>query len=283
MKTILITGSTSGIGFETAKALAKQGNSIFVVGRDKTKVNSTIDSLKTLFPQGNHLGFVANLSSHTQVRNLAQEVKSKCSQLDVLVNNAGAYYTEQQFSEDKIEMTWATNHLTYMLLVHELMDLLKAAPKARIVNVASHSHYNGKMNFDDISLSKKWNGYKAYEQSKLGNVLFTMELAERLKGTNITVNALHPGVVKTDIAIKNGAWYARLFWGLIKNFVAISIEQGAATSIFLASSPEVEGENGKYWDKCKHKWQSKFSQTPGLKEQCWAFSCKQLGLPENWN
>ena len=282
MKTILITGATSGIGFETAKNLAGQGHSIAIVGRDKARTEAVVSTLNQVNPKGNHQAFVANLSSQKQVRALAEQIKSKLTALDVLVNNAGTYFTEQTFSEEKIELTWATNHLAYMLLTYELLPLLKATPKARIVNVASHSHYKGKIHFDDISLSKSWNGYKAYEQSKLGNVLFTMELSERLKNSGITVNALHPGVVKTDIASKNGAWYAKLFWGLVKNIVAIPVEKGAATSIYLASSAEVEGISGQYFDKCKQKWQSRFSQTPGLKEQCWEFSCRQLGIPVNW-
>lgn len=282
MKTILITGATSGIGFETAKSLAKQGHSIAIIGRDKVKTEAVITSLKQLNPEGNHLAFVANLGSQKQIREVAQQIKAKIKALDVLINNAGTYFTEQQFSEDQIELTWATNHLAYMLLSYELFPLLQAGSKARIVNVASHSHYKGKIHFEDISLSTGWNGYKAYEQSKLGNVLFTMQLAEKLKNSSITVNALHPGVVKTDIASKNGAWYAKLFWGLVKNLIAIPVEKGAATSIYLASSSEVEGISGQYFDKCKQKWQSRFSQTPGLKEQCWEFSCKQLGIPSNW-
>jgi NAD(P)-dependent dehydrogenase (short-subunit alcohol dehydrogenase family) len=283
MKNILLTGATSGIGLETARTLAKKENNLLIIGRDPVKITAVLNELKSIFPAGNHKGFTADLSSQGQIRKVVAEIQSSVSKIDVLINNAGAYFTDQQFSEDAIEMTWATNHLAYMLLTYELMPLLLKAEKARIVNVASHSHYKGQINFEDIALSKNWNGYKAYEQSKLGNVLFTLELAEKLKGTTISVNALHPGVVKTDIAIKNGAWYVRLFWGMVKNFIAITVEKGAETSIFLATSNDVEGQSGMYFDKCRQKWQSRFSQTPGLKEKCWELSCKQIGLDPMWN
>jgi NAD(P)-dependent dehydrogenase (short-subunit alcohol dehydrogenase family) len=280
MKNILITGATSGIGLATAKELAKQGHNVFPVGRYPQKVRETVAILNTINPKTKGEGFVADLSSQAEIKKLAAEVKSKISRLDVLINNAGAYFSSQNFSADNIELTWATNHLGYFLLTHELLELLKTSSPARIVNVASHSHYKGKINFEDISLTKNWAGYKAYEQSKLGNVLFTIELAKKLEGTGISVNSLHPGVVSTEIAQKNAAWYVKLFWSLTRATLAISVEKGAETSVFLATSPEVEGVSGKYFDKKKHKWHSHFSQTPGLAEKCWQLSNKMTGL--NW-
>ena len=160
-----------------------------------------------------------------------------------------------------------------------LLDLLKASAPARIVNVASHSHYSGKFNFDDINMQRGYSIMKAYERSKLGNVLFTLELAERLKGTGITANSLHPGVVKTGIADKHTGKLVQLAWRIFEWYQkAISVEEGAKTSIYLASSPEVEGETGKYYDLCKHKWHSKYSQTEGLKEKVWELSEKLTGL-----
>ncbi len=274
MKNILITGATSGIGLATAKELASQGHNIYIVGRNQERVNETIAELKRINPSSTGIGFIANVSSQQEVRKLAEEVKFKLNRLDVLINNAGAYFTDQRFSEDKIEMTWATNHLAYFLLTRLLIDFLKASGTARIVNVASHSHYKGKINFEDINLSNSWDGYKAYEQSKLGNVLFTMELAKKIAGTGVTVNVLHPGVVSTEIAQKNAAWYVKLFWSLTRLVVAVSVGKGAETSVYLAVSPEVEGVSGKYFDKKKHKWQSHFSQTEGLAERCWKLSCE---------
>jgi NAD(P)-dependent dehydrogenase (short-subunit alcohol dehydrogenase family) len=145
----------------------------------------------------------------------------------------------------------------------------QTSTSGRIVNVASHSHYGGKLNFDDLFMTKSYSGYSMYERTKLCNALFTMELAERLKGTNVTVNALHPGVVKTDIGKKHGGFLYALGWGLFAKF-GVDTDKGAETSIYLASSPEVEGVSGKYWAKSKHKWHSRYSQTEGMKERLWA-------------
>jgi NAD(P)-dependent dehydrogenase (short-subunit alcohol dehydrogenase family) len=167
-------------------------------------------------------------------------------------------------------MQIAINHMAYYLLTIELLDFMKqTSTSGRIVNVASHSHYGGKLNFDDLYMTKGYGGYKMYERTKLCNVLFTMELAERLKGTNVTVNALHPGVVKTDIGKKHGGLLYALGWELFAKF-GVDTDKGAETSIYLASSPEVEGVSGKYWAKSKHKWHSRYSQTEGMKERLWA-------------
>lgn len=275
-KNILVTGATSGIGKETAIQLKKLGHSVHILGRNRAMVQQTLEMLNGL-SGATSKGFVADLSNKKAIIEVAEEIKKTFTQLDVLINNAGAYFTHQELNEDGIEKTWATNHLSYFLLTHELFPLLEKSASARIVNVASHSHYGGKLHVDDLNLSKKWDGYKAYEQSKLGNVLFTMELAKRLGHRKITVNALHPGVVKTDIARKNASSFVSFFWTLVKNTIAIPVAKGAATSVFLAHSQEVDGQTGKYWDKSKHKWQSRYSQTPGLTEKCWEISVKQTG------
>ncbi len=278
-KNILITGATAGIGLETAKALAKQGANVYIHGRNKEKAQKAVDEVIAYSGNKNVDFFIADLSSQKEVRKLADEVKAKLDRLDVLINNAGGVFQKRQLSVDGIEMTFANNHLSYFLLTHLLLDLLKKSANSRIVNVASHSHYSGKFDFEDMKMERSYNIMKAYERSKLGNVLFTMELAERLKGTGVTVNALHPGVVKTGIAGKNTGKLVVLAWKLFELYQgAISAEDGAKTSIYLASSPEVEGESGKYYDLCKHKWQSRYSQTEGLKEKVWELSAKLTGL-----
>lgn len=278
-KNILITGATAGIGLETAKALAKQGANVYVHGRDAAKAQKAVDEI-IHFSKNKNVGFfTADLSSQKEVRRLADEVKAKLDRLDVLINNAGGVFQQRQLSVDGIEMTLANNHLSYFLLTHLLLDLLKKSAPSRIVNVASHSHYSGKFNFDDINMERGYSIMKAYERSKLGNVLFTMELAERLKGTGVTVNALHPGVVKTGIAGKNTGKLVVWAWKVFEIYQgAISPEEGAKTSVYLASSPEVEGESGKYYADSKHKWHSKYSQTEGLKEKLWEVSAKLTGL-----
>jgi len=279
-KNVLITGSTAGIGLETAKALAKQGANVYIHGRNKEKAQKAVEEIIAFSGNKNVGYFTADLSSQQEVRRLAEEVKAKLPRLDVLVNNAGAAFQQRQLSIDGIEMTLANNHLSYFLLTNLLLDLLKKSAPSRIVIVASHSHYNGKFDFTDINLEKGfYNGLKAYERSKLGNVLFTMELAERLKGTRVTVNALHPGVVKTEISQKHSGLIVQLGWKIFEIIQsAISVEDGAKTSIYLASSPEVEGESGKYYDLCKHKWHSRYSQTEGLKEKLWEVSEKLTAI-----
>jgi len=278
-KNILITGATAGIGFETAIALAKKGANIYIHGRNKERAQKAAEEIISATGNKNIDYFIADLSSQKEVRRLAEEVKAKLPRLDVLLNNAGAAFQQRQLSDDGIEMTLANNHLSYFLLTNLLLDLLKKSSPARIVNVASHSHYSGKFDFDDMLMQKGYNGLKAYERSKLGNVLFTLELAERLKGSGITVNALHPGVVKTEISKKHSGLVVQIGWKIFEVMQgAITAEEGAKTSVYLASSPEVEGETGKYFDLCKHKWHSRYSQTEGLKEKLWELSEKLTGL-----
>lgn len=278
-KNVLITGSTAGIGYETAKALAKKGANVYIHGRNTEKAQKAVDELIKDTGNKNIFYFTADLSKQKEVRKLADEIKARLDRLDVLVNNAGAVFQKREITEDGVELTFANNHLSYFLLTHLLLDLLKKSAPARIVNVSSHSHYSGKFDFDDMLMKKGYNAMKAYERSKLGNVLFTLELAERLKGTGVTVNALHPGVVKTEIANKHIGFIGQLGWKLFVLYQGgISVEDGAKTSIYLASSPEVEGETGKYYDLCKHKWHSRYSQTEGLKEKVWELSAQLTGL-----
>lgn len=277
-KNILITGATAGIGLETAKQLAKKGANIYIVGRSKDKSETAVGEIKKYSGNANVFYFVADLSSQTSIRTLAKEINGSINTLDVLINNAGAVFQERQFSTDNIELTFATNHLNYFLLTHLLLDLLKQAPNARIVNVASDSHYKGRIDFDDLYMKSNYVGLKAYERAKLCNVLFTIELAERLKSTGITVNALHPGRVKTDIGSKNSGFLYKLGWAYFKTFSAISIEEGAKTSIYLASSDEVKGVSGRYFATCKEKEPSHYSKTEGLKEKLWAISAELTGM-----
>lgn len=278
-KKVVITGATGGIGLETAKALAKMGAQVYIHGRSEDKAQKAVEEIKKISENNNVWYFTADLSSQKEVRRLAEEIKSKLDRLDVLINNAGAAFQKHQLSVDGIELTLANNHLSYFLLTNLLLDLLKKSAPSRIVNVASHSHYNGKFDFNDINMERGYTIMKAYERSKLGNVLFTMELAERLKGTGVTVNALHPGVVKTGIADKHTGKIVQFAWRIFELYQgAISAEEGAKTSVYLATSPEVEGETGKYYDKCKHKWHSRYSQTEGLKEKVWELSAKLAGI-----
>ena len=244
-KTILITGASGGIGLQSAIGLAKQGVNIVMVGRDKERTSQAVELVRTQTGNQSVSYLLADLSSIQEVRRLAQEFKDKYPALDVLLNNAGAVLLRRKVSVDGYEMTLALNHLNYFLLTQLLLDMLKAAPAGRIVNVASRAHYRGHVNFEDLQSQHGYNGMRVYSMSKLMNVLFTYELARRLDGTNVTANCLHPGFVASNFGGNNG-WIARIAMRFMTG--RISVEEGAKCPIFLASSPDVQGVSGKYFN-----------------------------------
>ncbi|MCX6198154.1 MAG: SDR family oxidoreductase [Bacteroidetes bacterium] len=267
-RNVIITGGNAGIGLATSIALAKQGANVYFVSRGKDKAEEAVKTIVAESGNKNIKYFVANLSSQKSIRQLASEIKNEMSVIDVLINNAGGTFSDFTLSEDGLEMTIATNHFAYFLLTNLLLDSIKKSDYARIVNVASGSHYQGKIDFESFTKNKSYFVMKAYGQSKLANVLFTNELAERLKGTNVTVNSLHPGFVKTQIGNKNASWYSGLFWSIV-TLGAISVEDGAKTSVYLASSPEVKGVTGNYFDKCKVKKAAALALDKELGKQLW--------------
>ena len=193
--------------------------------------------------------FVADMSSQKDIRRVANEYREKHDRLDVLVNNAGAVIMERATTADGLEATFATNHLGYFLLTTLLLDLLKKSTPARVVSVSSDAHRNGKMVWDDLQGEKSFSGFGAYAQSKLANALFTVELAKRLEGTGVTANCLHPGVIASQFG-RNNKGIMGFFVRVAAPFMA-SEEEGAKTTVFLASSPDVEGVTGKYFKKCR--------------------------------
>ncbi len=276
-KTVLVTGATNGIGKIAALELARQGANVALVARNQAKGQATLEEIKSATGNANLELFLADLSSMAEIRKLADEFKAKHASLDVLVNNAGAFYTERKLSPDGLEMTFALNHVAYFLLTNLLLDALKAAPKARIVSVSSAAHTSGKINFDNLQGEKKWSGWQAYSDSKLENVLFTFELARRLGGSSVTANCLHPGFVKTAFGSGNTGLVASLL-GLAKNLMAITPEAGADTIIYLASSSDVEGVTGRYFEKRQVKTSSPASMDQGTQKRLWDVSAKLVGL-----
>ncbi len=262
-KIVLITGANVGIGYITALEIAKLGSTLIMVCRNKEKGEKARQELiKKSKNQAIYLK-MCDLSSQKDIRKVAEEIKNEYPIIDVLVNNAGAIFPERQLSVDGIELTWATNHLGYFLLTNLLIDNLKAAKSARIVNVASQGSWLGKINWDDINLSKKYDSMQAYCQSKLANIMFTNELANRLKNTKVTANAVHPGAVASNFGQNMSGfigWAFKFFSWSLK-----TPEQGAATSVWLAVSPQIEGVTGKYFaDKKQIKAKAIVHHSPSL-------------------
>lgn len=277
-KVCIVTGATSGIGKETARALAHQGGTLILVGRNPDKTAATVEEFKREADTPNIEYLLADLSSQDEVRRLAEEFKSRHNRLDVLVNNAGAFFLRRQESVDGIEMNFALNHLGYFLLTNLLLDTIVASAPARIINVSSGSHLRATLDFDDLRGRKGFSGLNAYGQSKLANVLFTYELTRRLEGTGVTVNALHPGFVATNIGSNNG-WIVRALRPLM-NLRALSVEEGAETVIYLATSPDVEGITGKYFFRCKPVSSSVYSHDVAVAKQLWTVSEEMTGLSQ---
>jgi NAD(P)-dependent dehydrogenase (short-subunit alcohol dehydrogenase family) len=221
------------------------GAMVIIVGRDAQKTSKVVKEIRAASGNPRVGSMLADLSSQQDVRHLANEFKSKYSHLHVLINNAGGYFLKRQLSVDDIEMTFALNHLASFLLTDLLLDTIKASAPARIINVSSDAHASGKIEFDNLQGERSYRP-KAYDNSKLANILFTMELSRRLEGTGVTVNALHPGFVATGFAKNNGRVIAALV-SLFAPLVARSPAKGAETSVYLASSPTVEGITGKYF------------------------------------
>jgi NAD(P)-dependent dehydrogenase (short-subunit alcohol dehydrogenase family) len=276
-KTCLITGATDGIGYMTAQALAQQGATVIIVGRNQNKCETTVSNIKQQTGNHNVEYMVADLSSIKDIYRLAPEFLSRHQRLDVLVNNVGAIFMSRQESVDGLEMTFALNHVSYFLVTHLLLDMLRASAPARIVNVSSMAHKYTKINFDNLQGQRKYSGMEIYSQSKLANILFTYELARRLEGTGITANALHPGVVSSNFAMNNG------FQGRVMrkamDVASINVTEGAQTSVYLATSPEVEGITGKYFDNCKPVPSSKYSYDVEAARRLWDISITMTGLP----
>ncbi len=277
-KTCLITGATSGIGLETAKQLTQQGFDIYITGRNEQKSADALQHINLAAPGKGKGYFLCDFSSQHSIRDAAQKIRNTITELHVLVNNAGAVYQHKELTEEGIEKTFATNHLGYFLLTHLLLPIIPTNQGSRIVNVASEAHFGGKINLDDIVNPKKYFIFQAYANSKLANVMFTFHLAEKLKSFGITVNCLHPGVVKTRIGNKNTAGWMGWAWNAITALRGISVEKGAATSVYLASSDEVSSISGKYFDKCRESKSSALSIDVSLQKQLWTLSEKLCNI-----
>lgn len=274
-KRVLVTGATAGIGFETAKAIAKEGAELIIVGRSPEKTKAVAEQLKADSGNQNVTFLLADLSSMAQVRKLAADFLARYDRLDVLVNNAGAVNPKRETTPDGYELTFATNHLSYFLLTNLLVPALERAAPARVVCVASEAHRGASLDFGDL-MSERYSAFRTYGRSKLANILFGREAARRLAARGITVNTLHPGVVGSNfLAGKQGFWGAV---GKLSSVFMISNEQGAKTSVYLATSKDVEGVTGKYFDKCRERVPSAAASDDSAAAKLWAVSEQLTGL-----
>ena len=266
-KTVLVTGGTSGIGKATALGLATMGARLAITGRDAVRGDEAAEEI--LAAGGGQVdAFVADLSSQAEVRRLADEVLQRLPRIDVLVNNVGGYWNTRHVTADGLERTFALNHLAPFLLTTLLLDRLKRDAPARVVTVSSNAHAAGRIDFDDLQGEASYSGSKAYNQSKLANVLFTYELARRLTGSGVTANVLHPGVVRTAFGADDPGRMQQIFIPLARWFFK-SPTAGAATSIYLASSPDVEEVTGAYFVNSKAKRSSESSYEVDAAARLW--------------
>lgn len=271
-KTVIITGGNAGIGKETAIGLAKKGANVTITGRNEAKVKAAVEDIKQKSGSQSVDYLICDQASLAEVRKLADTINAKYDKIDVLVNNAGLYTSDRELSKDGIEMMFAVNHLSHFLLTDLVLDKIKAA-KGRIVSVASVAHKQTR-DFDasDINMDKDFSGWKGYSRSKWCNIVFTKELARRLEGTGVTANCLHPGGVSTEIAQKEANWYTSFAWWVGRKIYFISAEEGAQTSIYLASSDEVKDVSGEYFYKCKQVYSNRPSQDPEMWKKLWEVS-----------
>ena len=278
-KICIITGATSGIGLATVVSLAAKGATIGLICRNKLKGEKIVQFIKEKTGNNNIKLFIADLSSLSDIYNVAKEIKSVFSVIDVLVNNAGAVNKNRVITVDGYELTFALNHLAYFLLTNLLLDSLKASLKAKIVSVASQAALAGNIDFNDLHLEKNYSSWRSYSNSKLANIIFTYELAKRLDGTTVTANCIHPGGVRTNFGRELKGFFGIIFNKL--NGLMRTAEKGAETIIWLVSSPEADSFTGKYFKDKKEIKSKKISYNVEVQQKLWSESEKLVNLNKN--
>ncbi len=276
-RTVVITGANSGIGFVAAREIARQGAQVVMVCRNPQKGAAAQEAIRRATGNDRIHLLQADLSSQASIHQLALDLKQQVDRLDVLVNNAGGIFYRRQTSVDGLELTFALNHLGYFMLTYLLLDLLQASAPARVVNVSSEAHRYAQLDMEDLQYTqRRYRAFRAYSQSKLANILFTAELARQLEGRGVTVNALHPGFVSTNFGTNNGL-LSRFFMWAVSPF-ALNADQGAETTIHLATSPAVEGVTGEYFIQCAPAQPAPVATDVARQQQLWAKSLALTAL-----
>jgi NAD(P)-dependent dehydrogenase (short-subunit alcohol dehydrogenase family) len=276
-KTVLVTGGTGGIGRATAEGLAAMGAQVAITGREAARAKAAAAQIAAA-TGATVAGYAADLSSQAEVRRLAGDVLAAYPRLDVLVNNVGGFWAHRHVTADGLEHTFALNHLAPFLLTNLLLDRLIASAPARVITVSSGAQAMGRIDFDDLQGERSYSGQRAYNQSKLANVVFTYELARRLEGTGVTATVLHPGVVRTNFGAEDQAGYFRMMSVVARPFMKTPTK-GAETPIYLASAPEVDGVTGQYFANRTPKSSNKLSYDTATAARLWQVSTDLVGLP----
>ncbi len=277
-KVAVVTGATSGIGSATAEAMAAQGAELFIVCRSADKGKALLDAIRQKTGNSDLHMIVADLSVQADVRRAAEEFLNTGKPLHLLINNAGVIYTERRLTADGLEETFAVNHLAYFLFTELLRERIVESAPARIVSVSSGAHaFCKEIYFDDLNFEKRpYKTFEVYGHSKLANILWTRELARQLEGTGVTANCVHPGAVRSGLGKSNGL-LGKVMTALVAPFFQ-SPEKGASTSIYLATSPEVEGVSGKYFAKCKPLEPKPWAKDDAAAKKLWDISRELVGL-----
>jgi len=276
-KTIVVTGASDGIGLESSSQLAGEGHHLVMVGRNPQKLEAAVARVRRESPDAQVESHVCDFASFAAVRDLAAKLLASYPRIDVLVNNAGTVYDKRTLTEEGIESTFQVNHLSGFLLTELLLERVIASAPARIVTTSSVGHYSGTMDFDDLGFERGYQIMRAYGRSKLANVLYTRELARRLEGTGVTANCLHPGAVATNIW-SGAPWFARPILAVGKKLFMVSPAKGGARITYLATSPEVEGRTGGYYEQDELKEPAKLAQDAAVGERLVEVSRDLVGL-----
>jgi NAD(P)-dependent dehydrogenase (short-subunit alcohol dehydrogenase family) len=278
-RTVLVTGGTGGIGRATAAGLARLGARVAISGRDPARTAAIAAGIAAETGNPAVAGFAADLSSQAGVRDLAATVLASYPRLEVLVNNVGGYWAHRHVTADGLERTFALNHLAPFLLTHLLLDRLTASAPARVVTVSSGAQAMGHLDFDDLQGERGYYGQAAYNASKLTNVIFAFELARRLEGTGVTSTVLHPGVVRTSLGAEDQTRLFAVLSHLVRPFLKTPA-RGAETSIYLASSPDVDGVSGEYFANRRPKRANKLAYDPSTVARLWQASADLTGITD---